>query len=126
MRRWLTYLNYRIYFFYKKKNDKTPLFTAYLLTSIFLSINIISVFILTDLLFKTTIIQDFLIKYKYPYIISPFLINYLLVFVNRRYINLFDEFGLYENDYKKWNKSCNLYFGISIALFAVCIYFVNR
>ena len=125
---WWGYLNYKIYKYYIRKKDSTAFFTAWLASGGLLSLNLLSLVFAIDYIVKTEIIN--VENYLFFGIIFIFfgpVINYLMIYKGKRYINFFDEFEANRNLYKKWDLPINLYIIITgIFLFTILILFDIR
>lgn len=113
---WYYYLNYRIYSFYRRKRESIPAFFSFSATMVLLSMNIFSVvgtlgFFLRpihDLIFSLT-------KYSAIYLyLAIGLFNYLILYRNKYYEEVFDDFDKHGEKYKVWNLSVKLYIILSV------------
>jgi putative copper export protein len=112
---WYYYLNYRIYKYYQKKRDSTPAIFSFFGSALLLFMNIFSSIMIVDY-FKP--IFHLLSKF---YIVVLMLIlaafNYLTLYRNKRFKEIFDGFDMNRQSYQKWDLSINIYFILTILLF---------
>jgi Ca2+/H+ antiporter len=110
---WYHYLSYRIYCFYRRKRDSTPQLFSFLATVVLIGTNILSIKILLSFIFP-------LLKQtsKY-YVLGLFaflsLLNYLFLYRNKYYEEVFDDFDRHGEKYSHWNRSVSWYIVLSIA-----------
>jgi hypothetical protein len=113
---WYYYLNYRIYRFYEHKNEDIPASYSFLVTTLLMTIN------LSSILYLAIIFQGELRIYLYKYISVIILgivgiCNFLILYRNSHYKELFNEFELFEEHYKHWNLSVKVYIILSVVFF---------
>lgn len=110
---WYFYLSYRIFSFYRRKRDSMPQLFSFLATVVLIGTNILSTKALLSFIFP-------LLKQssKY-YVLGLFaflsILNYLLLYRNKYYEEVFDDFDKQGENYKGWNLSVKLYIILSIA-----------
>jgi Ca2+/Na+ antiporter len=113
---WYFYLNYRIYKFYERKRDSTPAFFSFSATMVLVSLNIFSIIGATG--FFINPVHDLILKAtKYSILIlyaAIGLFNYLTLYKNKYYEEVFDDFDKQGENYKGWNLSVKLYIILSI------------
>jgi purine-cytosine permease-like protein len=117
---WYYYLAYRIYVFYRKR-DNIPVFFSFSLLTTLVNINIMTVAIFVQL------INPYFQNYNKFYALIPFtcigIINYLILY--RRYEVIFNKFDLDMEHYKKYDLSVKIYFTITVALFIISLVLVD-
>jgi Mn2+/Fe2+ NRAMP family transporter len=123
---WYFYLHYKIYAFYVKKKDSTPCWYSASATALLIYFNIFCIFGIIGFF------GEFLdmIKYvgKYEILILPFsllVINYLILYRKKKYIEVFDYFRKNIDSYKKWDKSVKIYIIGSIIIFLLVLIFAD-
>jgi uncharacterized membrane protein YhfC len=115
---WYYYLNYKIYRFYRRKKDSTPAAMAILAVTTLFFLNIFLVGSIVDLVYPFVKKIEMIKTTAIGLGIICFIINYLLLYRNKYYEEIFDYFDKYESKYKKWDLSVLLYIVLSI-LFAL-------
>ena len=116
---WYFYLNYYIYRFYKKYGDQIPVFSAGGATTLLVCLNIFTVYAAYGLITDFWVVTEFGRHHKFKMVtfMAFFgLINYLLLYRNRKYVDIFDDFKTKKELYKKWDKLSLLYIVLSVAL----------
>ncbi len=111
---WYYYLNFRIYRFYKKR-DNIPGFYSFLVTSSLMCLNVISIIAIIG--FEWGSLRRFMNK-ENALLLFLFAggVNYFLLYNGNRYRDVFDEFDLHSSRYKNWTLGVKLYLIISICL----------
>lgn len=122
---WYYYLNYRIYSFYRRKRESIPAFFSFLATTTLAMINIQTVLGLYNFY------HQFLNKhtnYKWwvlGMICSLSLLNYLILYRNKYYEEVFDDFDKNGEKYKGWNLSVRLYIIFSVIALLIMLVFAD-
>lgn len=114
------YLAYKIYVFYRKR-DNMPVFFSFLLLTTLVNINLITIAIF----FQLT--NPYFQNYNKLYALIPFacigIINYLIIY--RRYVDIFNKFDLSIEHCKRYNLPVKIYFTITVALFIISLVLVD-
>lgn len=108
---WYNYLAYFIYKFYRKR-DNLPVFFSFLVTTMLVSVNIESFAGAVHLLYPYLNYDS-----KYYALILIFIIalgNYFVLYRNKRYEIIFDNFDKNSEEYDKWKFSVKLYIVLTI------------
>lgn len=113
---WYYYLNYKIYSFYKKKKDSTPVAMAFFVSILLIYFNLFTVLYLID--------PDSFIEYTIYYSkiksiglgISLGIINYFILYRKKKYVDIFDNFDTYLEKYQHWDQSVKMYIIFSIVI----------
>lgn len=115
---WYFYLNYRIYSFYRRKKDSMPQLFSFLATVTLVGINILSIDTLISFFFP--LVKNVVTKY-HAIGLFAFLsvLNFLFLYRNKYYEEVFDDFDKQGENYKGWNLSVKLYIILSI-VFLLC------
>ena len=109
---WYYFLNYRIYKFYLRKKESMPAFFSFMATITLLNLNFLSVFGLLSFFYPSMkSINKF---YALIFMVILGVINYLVLYRRKYYIEVFDDFDREREDYKKWDKSVTIYIIASI------------
>ena len=104
---WYYYLTYRIYKFYQRKKDTTPVLASFFACVMLLGINISTILILVNL-FKP--LSYFESKYNaLPLMLLLALLNYFLLYRKKKYVDIFHHFDRNRELYRKWDLSVTLY-----------------
>lgn len=125
---WWSYLNYKIYLYYTRKKEGGPILSAWLASSLLLTINFMTLFGLVDYILDQKLINrgDELL-YGILFIIIGSSISFLLTYSGKRYRNYFAEFEMNRKFYKKWDWSIKLYFIFTaIVFFTILLLFDFR
>ena len=120
---WYFYLNYRIYKFYDKRRDSIPGFFSFSATMVLVSLNIFSIIGILGFIFNG--VYDFIIFLtKYSILVLFVLIgllNYLILYRNKHYEEVFSAFDRMSDRYEGWKKSVPIYIIGSIVLLLVVL-----
>ena len=113
------YLNYRIYRFYKRKNDSTPEIISFFAVLTLVGLNIETTWILMDFFYP---MLHYLSQRKVLLIFAIVaLIHYLILYRGKRYEEIYNEFDRDGHLYKKWDLSVSLYIVLSIVYMLIVI-----
>lgn len=115
---WYYYLAYTIYKFYRRR-DKMPIFFSFLATTLLLTINVESIAGSIHLL--RPYLSDNSKYYALLLMIVIAIINYFLLYRNKYYEVIFDNFDLHKEKYKKWNMSTKVYITVSVLILLVTL-----
>ena len=113
---WYFYLNYRIYSYYNRKRDSMPALFSFLGTMVWASINIFSI-LGTSGFFISSVHELIFKASKYSVLILYAVIgsfNYLFLYRNKYYEEVFEDLDKHGEKYKHWNLSVKLYIILSI------------
>lgn len=120
---WYFYLNYRIYRFYERKKEGIPGFFSFSATMVLVSLNIFSIIGLGG--FFLSSVHDLIVSLnKYSIIVlyaGIGMFNYLTLYKNKYYEEIFNDFDKNTEKYKPWNLSVKLYIVLSITLLLVTL-----
>lgn len=116
---WYYYLNYRIFKFYERKRNSMPAWFSFLASTTLTSINFISLIGIAGFMYP------FLnnINKIHALILMAIcaLLNYLVLYRGKYYVEVFDDFEKYESRYNSWEKSVPIYIISSIVLFFIVL-----
>lgn len=109
---WYYYLNYRIYSYYRKR-DNMPVFFSFLATTTLVTLNIFSILCVVGFFYPLTNVINKINMLVLYAVMAIF--NYGVLYRNKYYEEVFYDFDKQGEKYKRWNLSVRLYIGISIA-----------
>ena len=112
---WYYYLNYKIYKYYKSKRDSTPVFYAFAVTVTLACLNLLTIIFAYSFIDQSIKKQINRVLGIYT-MVALALVNYLLLYRNKKYEDVFNDFAISSFDYKSWDLSVKIYIGVSIAL----------
>lgn len=116
---WYYYLNYRIYKFYQRKKDSTPVLASFFACIMLLGINISTMLIFINF-FKSLLYFES--KYNaLPLMLLLALLNYLLLYRKKKHIDVFHHFDRNRELYRKWDLSVTLYIIGTVAFMLVVL-----
>lgn len=117
---WYYFLAYKIFVFYRKR-DNAPVFFSFSLLTTLVNINVMTLAVFVHLQ------KPYFQNYNKLYALIPFvcisIINYLILY--RRYEFIFNKFDQNIEHYKRWDLSVKIYFTITIALFIITLVLVD-
>lgn len=116
---WYYYLAYKIYVFYRKRNDM-PVFYSFAVTTTLVSLNLICAAGIVDIL----LIPIFNANSKYYCLMLMILvaiINYLILFRKRVCKEIFNYLDRSSASYCRWDRSVRLYVVFSVAFLLVTL-----
>ena len=117
---WYYYLNYRVYKFYQRKKESIPVFTSFLLCSLFLHLNLLSVIGVIHFFRYLFFLGNKL--YILLMMLSLAAFNYIVLYRNRKYKDVFHHFDRNRDLYRKWDLSVKIYiWGTIFLMFVVLI-----
>lgn len=125
--KWYTYLNYRIYNYYDKRQD-SPVISSLLTMTLLAFINVFSIHTIYSFITDFWAVQKLLPNYKIIItfsIIILILIHYFLFYHKRKHINIFKEFKENADKYRKWNFLIKLYIFGSIGVCLITLIIVD-
>ena len=117
------YLNFYIYRYYKRKQD-VPLISTLLVVALLLHLNVFTIIIIYQ--FITDFWNTPKLDPNYKIIVIVFLfflviLNYFLLYHNKKYVKIFDKFKKNIEIYQRWNFFTKLYIVLSILLCLVIL-----
>jgi hypothetical protein len=122
---WYYYLNYRIYSFYRRKKENIPAFFSFLATTTLLMINIQSVIGVYNFFFKILNKETNYKWYVIGLIAGLSVLNYLVLYRNKYYEDVFDDFDKHEQKYTRWNSSVRIYIIMSVVILVGMLIFAD-
>jgi hypothetical protein len=114
------YLNYKVYKYYLKKRDSTPVAYSFMVPVMLVYFNLFSIFTVTSFFFKD--IKAFATKLNVLLVFTLLsIINYLLLYKNKRYEDVFNDFDILPIDYKVWNFRVKAYIISSVVIMLIIL-----
>ncbi|MGB5979294.1 MAG: hypothetical protein WBG62_17910 [Cyclobacteriaceae bacterium] len=119
---WYFYLNYRIYKFYQQKNESIPGFYSFAATVVLVSFNIFSSVGVLGFIFDA--VYNLIVSITKYSVIALYIIiasiNYIILYKEGYYKQMFLFFEKNEEKYERWRKSILVYI-ISTIVFTLIV-----
>ena len=116
---WFKYLNFVIYQYYERKGDSMPYLFSFLASTMLVYFNILSLYgIVSFFIPALTTVDKFFVL---CFMLLLMLVNYLLLYKNNYYKEVFYDFQKHSERYTAWNRSVRIYIISSIIFLLIVL-----